>query len=214
MKLTYIGHACFLVQSQAGLRILLDPYQPYAFGGRMGLKPFYEKVDIVVSTHQHHDHFHVDEAFGNPVVVTTPATAMGIEFRGIKLPHDHSEGAERGFVTGFWFTVDGVTIFHPGDLGRPLNGEERALLGHLDVVLVPCGGTFTMGPKEAAFMVSDMKPPIAIPMHYAWPSVDLPLLPLDDFLNEVPKYEIIENQPFEIKEIPTTPQIYVLYPQH
>ena len=59
----------------------------------MGLKPFYEKVDIVVSTHQHHDHFHVDEAFGNPVVVTTPATAMGIEFRGIKLPHDQSEGA-------------------------------------------------------------------------------------------------------------------------
>ena len=55
MKLTFIGHACFRVESDAGLRILVDPYLPGAFGGKMGLKPYLEPVDIVVSTHEHAD---------------------------------------------------------------------------------------------------------------------------------------------------------------
>ena len=38
MELTFIGHACFLLENDAGVRVLLDPYQPGAFGGRMGLK--------------------------------------------------------------------------------------------------------------------------------------------------------------------------------
>ncbi len=44
MKLTFIGHACFRVESDTGLRILVDPYLPGAFGGKMGLKPYLEPV--------------------------------------------------------------------------------------------------------------------------------------------------------------------------
>lgn len=182
MKLTFIGHACFLVQAEAGLRILVDPYQPGAFGGKMGLKPFLEPVDIVLSSHEHLDHFHLDRAFGTPDVVRSQATVQGIEFRGVRLPHDAEEGARRGFVTGFRFEVDGLAVVHPGDVGRPPRPLEAASLSPVDVLLLPVGGTFTVGPSEAIETIEALRPRIVIPMHYRWKTVDIPLLPVEDFL--------------------------------
>ncbi len=216
MKLTFIGHACFVVESSTGLRIVMDPYQPYAFGGRFGLRPFAEPVDIVVSSHAHHDHFHVDPAFGAPDIVTEPGTARGVVFSGIRLPHDTSDGAQRGWVTGFSLTLDGITLFHPGDLGRPLTDDEIGRVGPVDVLLVPCGGTFTMGPVQAAAMVARIKPAIAIPMHYAWPTIDLPLRPVQEFLACVPSHRVVDLQPLELAcdTLPAPTEILVLTPTH
>lgn len=216
MQLTFIGHACFLAESSTGLRVLMDPYQPYAFEGRMGLRPFTEPVDVVVSTHAHLDHFHVDPTFGDPDVVTEPGQSRGIAFAGIRLPHDADEGARRGWVTGFRFELDGIAIFHPGDLGRPLTDDERARLGRVDVLLVPCGGTFTMGAEQAAAMVAQVRPAIAIPMHYAWPTVQLPLRPLADFLACVPAHRFVANQPLELSRdaLPPPTEVLVLDPTH
>jgi L-ascorbate metabolism protein UlaG (beta-lactamase superfamily) len=216
VKLTFIGHACFLAESSTGLRIVIDPYRPYAFNGRFGLRPFAEPVDIVVSTHDHHDHFHVDPAFGNPDIVREPGTARGITFSGIRLPHDAAEGAERGWVTGFRFELDGIAIFHPGDLGRPLTDDEIARVGPVDVLLVPCGGTFTIGPDEAAATIARVRPAIAIPMHYAWPTIDLPLRPVADFLACVPSHRIVDRQPMVLscETMPQPTGIWVPSPTH
>ena len=189
MHLTYVGHACFLAVSDSGLRILLDPYQPGAFGGKIALAPFREPVDVVVSTHDHLDHFHMDKAFGQPVVVRETATVAGVEFAGFSLPHDAKGGAERGMVTGFRFELDGVVVFHPGDLGRPLTDAEVAAIGHVDVLLVPAGGTFTIDAAGAMAVVRAVKPAIAIPMHCRHPRVKLPLAPAEDFLDLVRGYE-------------------------
>jgi len=170
------------VEGDAGPRILLDPYQPGAFQGRMGLRAFTEPVDVVVSTHDHLDHFHLDPAFGAPDVVRATATARGIEFRGVRLPHDEVEGAKRGFVMGFRFEIDGLSVVHPGDLGRVPRPEEVRALAPVDVLLLPVGGTFTVGPEEAARTVEALRPRVVVPMHFLWPTVKLALQPLDDFL--------------------------------
>ena len=220
MKLTFIGHACFRVESDAGLRILVDPYLPGAFGGKMGLKPYMEPVDIVVSTHEHLDHNHVDPAFGTPKVVKAAAKVHGIEFRGVRLPHDDEEGMRRGWVTGFRFEVDGVSVLHPGDLGRPPNPEEIASLGPVDVLLLPVGGTFTMGPAQAVQAVEALRPRIVVPMHYRWPTVDLPLLPVEDFLVLANAkhwgVERLSIQPVAIHpaNLPAATRVYVLSPTH
>lgn len=214
MKLSFIGHACFLVESDSGTRILLDPYQPNAFGGKIGLRPFLEQVDVVVSTHDHLDHFHMDPAFGSPAVIRDTGTAAGIDFMGIRLPHDAEEGARRGWVTGFRFEVDGISVFHPGDLGRVLRKGEIDRLNPVDVLLVPTGGTFTLGPREAARLVQAIRPAVAVPMHYQWPSVQLPLAPLRDFLAEVPGWQAVPTQPLVLSRttLPVPTRVMVLDP--
>ena len=216
MRLSYIGHATFLVESDAGLRILLDPFQPGAFG-KFKLRPFQERVDVVVSTHEHIDHYYLDPSFGTPVVLRAPGRAAGIEFHGLKLPHDDVEGAKRGFVTGFRFEVDGVSVFHPGDLGRPLTFAEADRLGRVDVLLLPVGGTFTIGPDDAVKVVASLHPAFVVPMHYKHPAVDLPLLPVEAFLSRVPgAWARVAAQPvrFERPSSPQATRVIVLDPTH
>ena len=189
MELTYVGHACFLVVSDAGTRVLLDPFQPGAFGGKIALTPFAKPVDVVVSTHDHLDHFHLDDAFGHPEVVKAAGSAAGIDFAGFPLPHDAVEGKQRGMVTGFRFVLDGVTVFHPGDLGRPLTDAEAAAIAPVDVLLLPVGGTFTVDAAGALAAMRALDPAITIPMHYRHPRVHLPLASVDDFLAKVPRHE-------------------------
>ena len=38
--------------------------------------------------------------------------------------------------------------------------------GRIDVLLVPVGGFYTIGPEEAAKLVKTLRPRLAIPMHY------------------------------------------------
>ena len=62
---------------------------------------------------------------------------------------------------------NGFKIWHMGDTG--LYGDMK-LIGETykpDLLLIPIGGHFTMGPQDAATAVRDMiKPRYAIPMHY------------------------------------------------
>lgn len=216
MKISFIGHACFLVETGSGLRILFDPYQPNAFGGRIRLRPFREKVDIVASTHDHLDHYYMDPAFGNPTVVRGCMEVASITFKGITLPHDSSDGRLRGIVTGLCLSADGLTLFHPGDMGRPPTAKERAAIGQVDVMLLPVGGTFTIGPEEAIETINAIRPAIAIPMHYRSPSVDLPLRPVEDFLKLRKVYRAVSEQPLVVEktQLPAPTEVIVLSATH
>ena len=75
--------------------------------------------------------------------------------------------------------------FHPlddetGPLVRPMQEEIRAL-GRVDVLLIPVGGYYTIGPDEAAQVVDQLKPRVVVPMHYRTPAVNFLDLP-DSFL--------------------------------
>lgn len=216
MRLTYIGHACFLAESDAGVRVLMDPYVPNTFDGRISLRPFRERVDVVTSSHAHLDHRHEDPAFGDPAYIYAPGTAAGIRFDGIPLPHDAQEGAQRGLVTGFRFEMDGVTVFHPGDLGRPLTASEAAFVGRVDVLLLPVGGTFTIDAADALRTLEVVRPAVAIPMHYLVPAVRLTIAPIDDFLALAPGYERVADQPmqFDRATLPAPTRILVPDPLH
>jgi L-ascorbate metabolism protein UlaG (beta-lactamase superfamily) len=76
----------------------------------------------------------------------------------------HFGGVPVGYVIEL---ENGFKIWHMGDTG--LYGDMK-LVGETykpDLVLIPIGGHFTMGPRDAATAVRDMiKPRYAIPMHY------------------------------------------------
>jgi L-ascorbate metabolism protein UlaG (beta-lactamase superfamily) len=52
MKVKWLGHACFLVEAESGLKILTDPYQS-GFMDIIKYAPVNESPDIVTISHQH-----------------------------------------------------------------------------------------------------------------------------------------------------------------
>jgi len=89
-------------------------------------------------------------------------TQKGVEIRAVAGYNNyHPRGANLGFV----FRVGDVAIYHGGDTGHV---PEMARLGHVDVALMPIGGTYTMDEQEAAAAVRDIRPRVAIPMHYGY----------------------------------------------
>jgi L-ascorbate metabolism protein UlaG (beta-lactamase superfamily) len=68
--------------------------------------------------------------------------------------------------SAFVFEVDGLCVCHTGDLGEPFNEDQLEMIGHVDIVLLPVGGAYTMGPENAKKVVEQLNPKIAVPMHY------------------------------------------------
>jgi L-ascorbate metabolism protein UlaG (beta-lactamase superfamily) len=71
-----------------------------------------------------------------------------------------------GCPSGFIIGINGHSIYHAGDTG--VFGDMQ-LIGELyepEVALLPIGGRFTMGIKEAVKAVELIQPGVAVPMHY------------------------------------------------
>ena len=186
MDLRYLGHACFELRSECGTVVLVDPYRPGGLGGRIRHAPIPTEADVVVVTHYHEDHGWVGGLRGAPVVVDRPMRACGIDFRMVTLPHDGCDGAQMGMSRAVCFTLDHISVLHPGDLGRlPTQGELDAL-GPVDLLLLPVGGKFTIGPRQAVELMERTRPRWAVPMHYRTGKVDLDIAPRERFMAALP----------------------------
>lgn len=184
MRVRWLGHAAFLIQSESGKCVITDPYESGGFGGAVGYGPIKEKADVVVISHGHTDHSYVGDIQGSPTVIEGPGThnAAGIEFNGLACFHDDSRGKERGKNTMFAFDVDGIRVCHVGDLGHQPSDQQLAALGPVDVLLVPVGGFFTLGAPEASRLMETLSPKVVIPMHYRTDKCTFPIAGVDDFL--------------------------------
>ncbi len=184
MRITYFAHACFGLEG-AGLRILMDPYEPMGFGGRMRYTPIPGTWDVVVVSHEHADHDYVVPSFGTPDVLTGPGIAQGLELRTITAPHGDAAGTMEATTRVGRLVLEDLTVVHPGDLAGPLDEAAAAVLRPVDILFVPVGGYFTAGPEEALALIAQLTPRVAIPMHYKTPHADLTIGSLEDFLRDV-----------------------------
>ena len=70
-------------------------------------------------------------------------------------------------ATGFVLTIaDGPVLYHSGDTA--VFGDMNLIreLYQPSVVMLPIGGHFTMGPKEAAMAVKFLAPKVVLPLHF------------------------------------------------
>ncbi|MFQ5853537.1 MAG: MBL fold metallo-hydrolase, partial [Candidatus Binatia bacterium] len=74
------------------------------------------------------------------------------------------EGALKG--AAFIFDLGALCIAHLGDLSHTLTPEQIKQMGRVDIAFIPIGGVFTMPPRTAREVLQQIKPKIAIPMHY------------------------------------------------
>ena len=191
MKIKYLGHASFLLTSEDGRKVLTDPYESGCYNGAVKYGPITEKVDVVTASHEHEDHFCLDGLPEGYEVVKSPGehNAAGFSIKGVKTYHDTSGGKERGGNIIFTVAVDGLHVCHLGDLGHTLSDSEKAKIGKVDVLLIPVGGHFTIGPKEALEVMKALGPAVVIPMHYKTESLDFEIAPVEDFLSLAGKHE-------------------------
>jgi L-ascorbate metabolism protein UlaG (beta-lactamase superfamily) len=215
MKVTWLGHACFLLTSESGLRIMTDPYQSGVFG--LEYAPPSQEADIVTVSHDHADHNNLADVKGDFDVVQGAGShqAKGIRFKGVATAHDESSGKERGPNTIFSFVLDGINVCHIGDLGHDLPDKEAADIGAVDVLLVPVGGNFTIDAAAAERVCQKLAPKVVIPMHFKNDRCPaFPVAGVEDFTKGRQQVKISDGSETEIKkeQLPAATETIVLRP--
>lgn len=185
MEITYLGHSAFKIKTKTA-SVITDPFDPKI----TGIKFAGIEGEIVTLSHDHPDHNASDKVIGVKKIVDGPGEyeIMGVSMIGYSSFHDTNNGADRGKNTIYVYEFEGLRLAHLGDLGHELSDDLVSELGDIDVLMIPVGGEYTIGPKEASQIVSKIEPFFVIPMHYAMPGLapDLAgkLAPLETFLKE------------------------------
>lgn len=152
MKLTWLGHACFLLEAD-GYRIVTDPYT-----GVPGYPSLSVSAHAVFCSHGHFDHNAVD------CVTLLPHRDSPFTVREIASFHDDRGGTLRGGNTIRVFTADGspwpIWAIWPSAVG----GVGRHC--PVDAALVPVGGVYTLDAAGAKSVCDALKPRCVLPMHY------------------------------------------------
>ncbi len=184
MRIKWYGHAAFLITSDEGTKIIIDPYEPGAFGGQLSYDKIKDQADIVLTSHDHADHNYTADLPGTPQVLKGSGvkTIKGISMKGVSTYHDPSKGTERGANTVFTIKLNQIQLCHLGDLGHLLSDKELAEIGPVDILLIPVGGLFTIDPKEATSVAEQIKPKILVPMHFKTEKCGFSIAPVEDFL--------------------------------
>jgi len=169
VRITYIGHSSFLIESPQLVRIATD-YNDYV---RPPVVP-----DIVTMNHAHTTHFtdHPDPAIkyvlrGWGSTPDQPArhdiTVKDVRVRNVPTNiRDWRGGTERHGNSIFIYETANMCIAHLGHLHHTLNQQQLNEIGRVDVLFVPVDGNLTLDLDGMMEVLEALKVPLMIPMHY------------------------------------------------
>jgi len=201
-KITWAGQSCFQI-SVSGSKdnsadIVIDPYDEAT-----GLKLPNFSADILLVTHNHHDHNNIKGIKGEPFVVQGPGEyeIKGVFINGLPSFHDNKDGKERGQNAIYTIDAEDMRFCHLGDLGQSeLNPEQLDKIGQIDVLMIPVGGGgYTISSAEAVKIVGQIEPRIVIPMHYAVPKLKMEVDDVSKFLKAMGKPSVAAQDKLTIK---------------
>ena len=187
VEIKWFGHAFFQITSSAGTRIITDPF------GNMGYPMPEVWPHVVTVGRESGNHNNVGLAKGEPLVLrgqnlgTNEWNQVNTTFRDVLIYNVpiHTRGIP-GYFKGsaFVFEMDGLCICHTGDVGEPFNEDQLELIGHVDVVLLPVGGAYTMGPENAKKVTSNsnprsLSPCITTATSASWKDISMGLIEFD-----------------------------------
>lgn len=170
------------IRFNKGLIIYFDPFK---------INKDYNDADIIFITHSHYDHYSEEDIskvikdnttivvpkdledralqFGfakEHIIVVSPNeeySVLGINFKTIPAYNTNKNFHPKSNEwVGYIVNLDQTTYYIAGD--TDITEENRQV--KCDVAFVPIGGTYTMTYSEAAELINEIKPQIAVPIHY------------------------------------------------
>jgi len=167
VRITYVGHSTFLIESPKLVRIATD-YNDWV---RPPLLP-----DIVTMNHAHSTHYTDRPAAGIKFVLRgwrddgQPAN-HDISFQDVRVRNvptnirNWSGGTERYGNSIFVFEIANLCIAHLGHLHHTLTQQQLDDIGRVDVVMAPVDGNMTLDLDGMVEVLQAIKAQVIIPMH-------------------------------------------------
>jgi L-ascorbate metabolism protein UlaG (beta-lactamase superfamily) len=166
----YFGHNFFLITTSKGTRIVTDPLGPGWYPNP------HVTADVVTVGKEMYNHNAVEIVLGKPLILrglknygadwNRVSTSFKDTFIYNVPIHQNAESLQGIKGSAFVFDLGTLCIAHLGDLSQKLNEQQIKAFGKIDVALTPIGGFRTMTPELAREVLAQLKPKIAIPMHY------------------------------------------------
>lgn len=163
-QILYQGHASFRIITNSNLVIYIDPFAGEGYD---------IPADVLCVTHDHFDHNATDLVPKKPdcTVITSREAYTDGEYNTWEINDivieavpaynsHHPEGTGVGFIMQF----DGRTVYFPGDTGITREMETYSQR-HIDLMFVPCDGTYTMTLDEAKECSYLVNPDFTVPIH-------------------------------------------------
>ncbi len=201
VNITWMGHACFAL-SGASKTVIFDPFKG------IGIPEPATKADIVLCSHSHSDHNNAAKVKHESSIVMEGFTGRrminGITISGVAVFHDDAQGGKRGRNSIYVVEMENLRFCHLGDLGHALSLPQVAEIGSVDVLFVPVGGFYTIGPDEARRTRDALKPAVTIPMHYkmaGMASTFDALHSIEDFLQKETNVSRLDGPAFSVMKV-------------
>ena len=168
VRISYIGHATFLIESPQLVRIATD-YNDYV---RPPILP-----DIATMNHAHTTHYSLSPDPGIKYVLRGWAedekpVRIDLTYKDVRVRNVPTNirtwdgGTERHGNSIFLFEVANLCIAHLGHLHHTLTQQQLNEIGRIDVVMVPVDGNYTLDLDGMIEVLHALKAPLMIPMHY------------------------------------------------
>jgi L-ascorbate metabolism protein UlaG (beta-lactamase superfamily) len=169
VRITYIGHATFLIESPQGVRIATD-YNDFV---RPPVLP-----DIATMNHAHPTHYtdQPDPAIKYVLRGWGPSpdkpAVWDLQYRDVRVRNVPTNirgafgGTERYGNSIFIFEIANLCIVHLGHLHHTLTERQLNAIGRPDVVMAPVDGGLTLDLDGMMAVLSALKPSLIIPMHF------------------------------------------------
>jgi L-ascorbate metabolism protein UlaG (beta-lactamase superfamily) len=168
VSVTFVGHATFLIESPGGTTAATD-YNDYV---RPKTVP---SVATMNKAHTTHYSLHPDRGIayvlrgwnphGGPVHHDLNVGDMHIRNVPTNI-RSWDGGTEYDANSIFIFETAGLCIAHLGHLHHPLTPEHLKQVGHVDVLLVPVDGSYTLDTPGMMEVIDAIRAPLILPMHY------------------------------------------------
>ena len=168
VRISYIGHATFLIESPQLVRIATD-YNDYV---RPPILP-----DIATMNHAHTTHYSLSPDPGIKYVLRGWAedekpVRIDLTYKDVRVRNVPTNirtwdgGTERHGNSIFLFEVANLCIAHLGHLHHTLTQQQLNEIGRIDVVMMPVDGNYTLDLDGIIEVLHALKAPLMIPMHY------------------------------------------------
>lgn len=208
VKITYVHHATYMIESSEGVRIATD-YSGYHGGG--------EPPDVVTMNKAHSTHYTDTPDPGISTVLRGwnpeggPAkhavTVGDVLIRNVPTDINRYGTFEADGNSIFIVEASGLCIGHLGHLHHKLTEDDYAAIGRLDVLMVPVDGSWTMSQAGMGEIAQRLHSSVVLPMHRF-------RTPIERFLAQIPDFAVERREEASItlsaRSLPRQPTVVLL----